>query len=437
MSAVEDCGGVAAPVVAWEDGATRRAFLGDGASASLHHPFGGRERIFVPPWRIEGAFPGFTRRAPLMGEHTDAVLAALHSCPTPKMRSSDPGPVTCDWPRDLLHELRTHMSELTFRAFQATEPKKPAELVHLSAEDLPAGDLLVKVTHSSLNYKDGLAILGRPGVVRTFPLICGIDLAGEVVDDAHGFAAGDNVILTGSGLSETRPGGYSQYQRIMADHVVATPSKLGPWGAMAIGTAGLTAMLCILRLEAAGLTPDRGPVLVTGATGGVGTFAVSTLARLGYEVHASTGKEDEHAYLASLGATTIVPREKLTGEPRALDRQQWAACVDCVGGVVLANVLARMDYSGVVAACGLAGGTTLPATVLPFILRNVSLLGVDSVNAPLELRRQAWDRLDDLYSLTTLKQVAVDATLEDLPRLSEQILRGQIRGRVVVTMSNP
>lgn len=327
------------------------------------------------------------------------------------------------------------MSDITFQAYRVAEANQPAELVTLTTADLTEGDLLVRVSHSSLNYKDGLAMLGRPGVVRVFPLTCGIDLAGEVVEGAGRFAPGDRVVLTGAGLSETEPGGFSQYQRIDAGSVVAAPAGLGPWGAMAIGTGGLTAMLCVLRLEAAGITPDRGPVLVTGATGGVGSFAVSILARLGFEVHSATGSSGEHQYLRDLGATDIIGREELAGEPRALARERWAAAVDSVGGRTLANVLAQIRYSGAVAACGLAGGHDLPATVMPFILRNVALLGVDSVHANLAVREQAWARLAEMFSEDDLREVVVDAAFTDLPGLSQQILNGEIRGRVVVDVA--
>ncbi len=327
------------------------------------------------------------------------------------------------------------MSESSFTAWQVAGPKQPAELVTLTRDDLADGDLLVRVTHSSLNYKDGLAMLGRPGVVRSFPMTCGIDLAGEVVEGGAGFEAGESVVLTGAELSETRPGGYSQFQRIDADSVVRTPESLGAWGAMAIGTGGLTAMLCVLRLEAAGVTPVDGPVLVTGATGGVGSFAVSILSRSGYEVHASTGSQSEHEYLRELGASQIIARDELTSEPRPLAKERWAAAVDSVGGRTLANVLSQTRYSGSVAACGLAGGHDLPATVMPFILRNVALLGVDSVHAPAELRATAWDRLAELFTLDDLRRVAVDATFSELPELSERILAGQVRGRVVVDVA--
>ncbi len=327
------------------------------------------------------------------------------------------------------------MTDQTFRAYQVAAPKQPAELVTLTPADLVGGDLLVRVTHSSLNYKDGLAVLGRPGVVRTFPLTCGIDLAGEVVEGGGGFEVGDQVVLTGAELSETRPGGYSQFQRIDAESVVPTPAGLGPWGAMAVGTGGLTAMLCVMRLEAAGITPQSGPVLVTGATGGVGSFAVSILSRSGYEVHAATGKASEHAYLTELGASEIIERDELSGSPRALGKERWAAAVDSVGGATLANVLSQISYSGAVAACGLAGGHDLPATVMPFILRNVSLLGVDSVHATPEVRAAAWARLDELFTEADLREMAVDAPFESVPELSQKILAGKIRGRVVINVA--
>lgn len=327
------------------------------------------------------------------------------------------------------------MSQPKFRAIRIEAANQPARLVSIDSSALGEGDLLVRVTHSSLNYKDGLAVLGRPGVVRSFPSTCGIDLAGTVVEASSAFAEGDAVLLTGAGLSETRPGGYSELQRIDSSHAIATPEALGSWGAMAIGTAGLTAMLCVLRLEAAGLVPSAGPVLVTGATGGVGSFAVATLARLGYEVHAVTGSTAEHEYLRSLGAQQIFDREELAGEPQALGKERWAGGIDSVGGATLVNLLTQVRYSGAVAACGLAGGPLLPATVLPFILRNISLLGVDSVHASPELRRAAWNRLANVFTVQDLQSIATDATLENVPELSERILRGEIRGRIVVSVS--
>lgn len=327
------------------------------------------------------------------------------------------------------------MSIQSFKAYRVSEPKQPAELVTLDPESVAGDGLLVRVAHSSLNYKDALAVLGRPGVVREYPLTCGIDLAGEVVEAAGGFSVGQQVVLTGAGLSETLPGGFSGLQRVDPTSVVAVPDSLGTWGAMAVGTAGLTAVLCVLRLEAAGLTPAAGPVLVTGATGGVGSFAVWALSRLGFEVHAVTGKDSEHDYLRDLGATEVIAREALSGEPRALASERWAAAVDSVGGTTLANVLSQISYGGAVAACGLAGGHSLPATVMPFILRNVSLLGVDSVHAPLELRREAWERIGSLFSLDDLRRIASDAAFGDVPALAAELLAGRVRGRMVIDVA--
>jgi acrylyl-CoA reductase (NADPH) len=326
------------------------------------------------------------------------------------------------------------MTDAPFRALRVLEAGQPAELAELREADLEDGALLVRVTHSSLNYKDGLAVLGKPGVVRRLPLTCGIDLAGEVIGPAAGFNAGDQVVLTGAGLSETMEGGYSEVQRVDPSSVVLVPAGLGTWGSMAVGTAGFTAMLCVLRLESAGCTPDAGPVVVTGATGGVGSFAVLILSRLGFDVHAVTGKSSEHAYLTDLGAAEIVDRVTLAHEPRALAKERWAAAVDSVGGVTLANLLSQIRYGGAVAACGLAGGPSLPATVMPFILRNVALLGVDSVNASIGLRREAWARLEQLFTADDLRTIARDADLEEVPELSTKILNGEIRGRVVVRL---
>lgn len=329
------------------------------------------------------------------------------------------------------------MSE-TFEAYQVAQAKEPARRVQLSTEDLPEGDLLVRVTHSSLNYKDGLAMLGKPGVVRTFPMICGIDLAGEVVQvgaDAAGFAVGDQVVLTGDELSETCQGGYSGYQWIRSRAVVAAPEGLGTWGAMAVGTGGFTAGVAVLRLERAGLTPEAGPVLVTGATGGVGSFAVALLARAGYEVEAVTGKADKHDYLRSLGATRIIDRAELAEPGRPLATTRWAGAVDSVGSVTLANVLAAIRPSGAVAACGLAGGADLPTTVMPFILRDVALIGVDSVHVSRAERAAVWERLGSVLRESDLRAMATDAPMSQLPSLAEQILAGRIRGRVVIDVA--
>jgi acrylyl-CoA reductase (NADPH) len=326
------------------------------------------------------------------------------------------------------------LSGFTFPAYRVTERKQPAELMELTDADLPDAALLVKVLHSSLNYKDGLAMLGRPGVVREYPLTCGIDLAGEVVEAAGGFEKGQLVVLTGAGLSETVPGGYSGYQRVDPTYVVPAPDRLGTRGAMAIGTAGVTVMLCVMKLEAAGVRPENGPVLVTGASGGVGSFAVHLLSLLGFEVHASTGKTQESDYLVELGAASVIGRDELAGGGKPLASETWAAAVDSVASTTLATVLSRVRYGGAVAACGLASGVDLPTTVLPFILRGVSLLGVDSVWAPSATRREAWSRLENLVTPKAIDQIAVDSDFESLPELSHKILAGEVRGRVVIAV---
>ncbi|MFV0462501.1 MAG: MDR family oxidoreductase [Nostocoides sp.] len=327
------------------------------------------------------------------------------------------------------------MSETSFNAYQAIKQNTPAELVTLSVDDLVGGDLLVKVTYSSLNYKDGLAMTGYPGVVETYPLTCGIDLAGEVVGAAGGFAVGDQVVLTGDNLSQTKPGGYSQYQRVDPDFVVKAPERLGTWGAMAVGTGGLTGMFCVMRLQKAGITPESGPVLVTGASGGVGSYATQILARLGYTVEAVAGTSGKEDYLKSLGATTVYERDELAGDVEPLADERWAGAVDCVGGSPLAKVLSQVQYSGSVACCGLAGGQDLPSSVMPFIIRNVSLQGVDSVHAPAEERAEAWAKLDELFTSEELHHVAHAEPFAKLPDLAQQILAGEIRGRVVIDVA--
>src|SRR5947209_6696855 len=282
----------------------------------------------------------------------------------------------------------------TFRAIIAREAG-PATLQEITEADLPDGDVTVAVSHSSLNYKDGLAVTGKGKIIRSYPMVCGIDLAGVVeASDAPGFKPGDEVLVTGWGLSEAHPGGFTQRQRVRSEWITRKPDSLTAAQTMAIGTAGLTAMLCVLALERAGVTPDsEGEVLVTGAGGGVGSVAVAVLANLGYRVAASTGRAETHAYLKSLGATTIVDRADLETPGRPLDAQRWSGGVDAVGSGTLATVLAQTYYGGAVAACGLAGGNDLPTTVLPFILRGVSLLGIDSVMCPMPARDEAWRRL--------------------------------------------
>ncbi len=314
----------------------------------------------------------------------------------------------------------------------------PARFDELSEADLPDGDVTVDVRYSSLNYKDGLAVTGKGKIARTFPMVCGIDLAGTVsASDSADFEPGDEVVLTGCGLSETHPGGYTQRQRVRSEWLVRKPEALTQLRTMAIGTAGLTAMLCVLELEDAGLSPDLdGEVLVTGAAGGVGSVAVAILAHLGHRVTAATGRPETHDYLRRLGASEFVDRAELAeGSGRPLDKQRWLAAVDTVGGSTLANVLAQTSYRGSVAACGMAGGTELPASVMPFILRGVGLHGVDSVQCPTAVRTKAWQRLERDLPLEQLDESTTIHPFDDVPRLAGEILQGSTRGRVVVDIA--
>ena len=295
------------------------------------------------------------------------------------------------------------------------------------------GDVTVRVTHSTVNYKDALALDGRAPIVRKFPLIAGIDFAGQVEQSSHpGFAAGDGVILTGWGAGETRHGGFAERARWPGAQLVKLPADLSSEQAMAIGTAGLTAMLCVLALERYGLKPDDGPAVVTGATGGVGSIAIALLARKGWEVIASTGHTNESAYLQKLGASQIIARSELAAPPKALGKESWAAGIDTVGSNTLANLCARTRYGGAMAACGLAGGMDLPASVAPFILRNVALLGVDSVQAPMPDREQAWQRLAAALPADLLESMITRIDLEDVIAGASEQLAGNVRGRVVV-----
>ena len=311
-----------------------------------------------------------------------------------------------------------------------------AQLQALTPEQLPAGDVRVAVSHSTLNFKDGLAILGRNGVVRSFPMVPGIDLAGSVIESTDArFKPGDAVLLNGWGVGETHWGGLAQQARVKADWLQHIPAAYSAQDAMSIGTAGYTAMLCVMALERHGITPDQGPVLVTGANGGVGTVAVNLLHGLGYEVHASTGRPQEADYLKSLGASQIVDRNALNAPGKPMQQERWAAAVDCVGSHTLANVCASLHYGGAVAACGLAQGLDLPASVAPFILRSVALLGVDSVNAPMALREQAWQRLAQALTPAQLASNTRVIGLSEAIACAEQLMAGQVRGRVVVDTS--
>jgi len=323
-----------------------------------------------------------------------------------------------------------------FAAIAAAEPG-PATLQRLTDADLPDGDVTVAVRYSSLNYKDGLAVTGKGKILRSFPLVCGIDLAGTVeASSSPDWSVGDEVLVTGWGLSETQNGGFTQRQRVRSEWLTAKPAALTLQQTMAIGTAGLTAMLCILALEDSGLTTAvDDEVLVTGAGGGVGSVAVAVLSKLGYRVAASTGRTETHDYLRSLGAVTIVDRKDLSEPGRPLDKERWAAAVDTVGSQTLGTVLSQTRYRGAVAACGLAGGSDLPTTVLPFILRNVSLLGIDSVMCPADVRARAWERLAADLPGELLDAMTTVEPMTRVPELAEQILAGQTQGRVVIDTS--
>lgn len=326
----------------------------------------------------------------------------------------------------------------TFKAIRIDRDEQGyrAGLVQFDEGDLMEGDVTVDVSHSSLNYKDGLAITGKSPVVRRFPMIPGIDLSGVVASSTHGdFNAGDRVVLNGFGLGETHLGGYAQKARVKGDWLVHLPVGMSAAEAMAVGTAGYTAMLCVMALERQGLTPSRGPVVVTGASGGVGSVAIALLAKLGWHVIASTGRPSEAAYLRDLGAAEIIDRAELSAPAKPLGKERWAAAVDSVGSHTLANILAQTKYAGAVAACGLAQGMDLPASVAPFILRGVSLLGVDSVMAPQALRREAWARIAVDLDRAKLAAMTTTVRLEDVLALGPEILTGKIRGRVVVDLS--
>jgi acrylyl-CoA reductase (NADPH) len=327
----------------------------------------------------------------------------------------------------------------TFNAIVAEDKdgKAVTSLKSISLADLPDEDVLVEVGFSTLNYKDGLAVSGKGRICRKLPLICGIDLAGTVVESRDGaWTAGDRVLVNGYGLSETNDGGYSQKQRLKPEWLVRVPDNLSLEEAMAVGTAGYTSMLCVQALQDHGLTPDHGPVLVTGAAGGVGSVAVSLLAGLGYEVHASTGRVDTTGdFLRSLGAAELVPREDLARDCKPMEKETWAGVVDTVGDKVLATALAQTRYEGIVAACGLAGGMALPTTVAPFILRGVTLRGIDSVMASQARRQRAWDALAELLNRDQLREIYALHPLASVLELAEQIVAGEIRGRVVIDVN--
>jgi acrylyl-CoA reductase (NADPH) len=310
-----------------------------------------------------------------------------------------------------------------------------ASVTDIDDKVLPEGDVTVSVSHSTLNYKDALAITGKAPVVRTFPMIPGIDLVGEVEQsDSDKFKIGDKVLLNGFGVGETHCGGLAEKARLKSEWLIPLPESLSAKQAMAIGTAGYTAMLCVLALEKQGITPEKGDILVTGANGGVGSFAIAILAKLGYRVVASTGRLDESDYLTKLGASDVIDRNTLSEPGRPLGKERWAAAIDSVGGHTLANVCAGIKYGGVVAACGLAQSMEFPATVAPFILRGVTLAGIDSVMRPLEDRIEAWSRLGDIIEPDMFEAVAADIGLNEVVDTATKLLEGKVRGRVVVTL---
>ena len=308
-----------------------------------------------------------------------------------------------------------------------------AGVQQLELSNLPDEDVLVEVTYSSLNYKDGLTVTGTLGLVETFPMVPGIDLAGVVKESrSDEFKPGDQVILTGWGVGERHWGGYSQYARLKPEWLVKMPSGMDAKKAMTIGTAGLTSMLCVMALEEGGITPDKGTIIVTGASGGVGSVAVSILKTLGYRVAAVTNGAESHDYLKKLGADEFLTREEMSVQANPMESPRWAGAVDVVGGNMLARVLAETDYRGVVTACGLAGGLDLPSTVMPFILRNVRLQGIDSVMCPVEIRTEAWNRLTTDLPESTFGEIANVIGLSEVPQTAQDILAGKVQGRTLV-----
>jgi acrylyl-CoA reductase (NADPH) len=324
----------------------------------------------------------------------------------------------------------------TFKALvlEEIDGKTNSSIQHLEPASLPDGDVLVRVSHSSLNYKDGLAITGTGKIIRKFPMVPGIDFAGVVeTSSSDQYKVGDQVVLTGWGVGERHWGGLSELARVKSEWLVPLPIGLSAAQAMGIGTAGFTAMLCVMALERAGL--EKGEVVVTGAAGGVGSVAVMLLAKLGHQVTASTGRSETHDYLREIGATDILERDVLAASSRPLETERFSGAVDTVGGTTLAGLIARMKYNSSIAACGLAGGTGLTTTVMPFILRGVNLLGVESVVVPYEKRIAAWDRLAKDLPLDHLEHAMQTVKLEDVPRLAQEIIAGQVRGRIVVDLA--
>jgi acrylyl-CoA reductase (NADPH) len=323
----------------------------------------------------------------------------------------------------------------TFKAIRIDKADKgtTVALTQFDEADLMDGDVTVRVEWSTLNYKDGLALTGKAPVVRRFPMIAGIDFAGTVEASSHPqWKAGDKVVCTGWGMGETHLGAYAEMARVKGDWLVALPQGLSARDAMAIGTAGFTAMLSVLALEKHGLSPKSGPVVVTGAAGGVGSVAIAVLSKLGYHVIASTGRASETDYLKQLGAAEIIDRNELSAPAKPIAKERWAGGIDSVGSTTLANLLSMTKYGGAIAACGLAAGMDLPSSVAPFILRGVCLLGIDSVMCPIEPRKAAWQRLASDLDRTKLSEITHEISLDQVSEWGAKILAGQVRGRTVV-----
>ncbi|NLQ17153.1 oxidoreductase [Marinomonas sp. M1K-6] len=326
-----------------------------------------------------------------------------------------------------------------FKAILITQEdkKSAASVATLHDYQLPEGDVLIEVHYSTLNYKDGLAITGKAPVVRSFPMVPGIDLVGKVLQsDSERFSPGNFVVLNGFGVGEVHWGGLAEKARLKSEWLIPLPKGIEPKQSMAIGTAGYTAMLSILALEKQGVTPDSGDILVTGANGGVGSFAIRLLNRLGYHVVASTGRMEESDYLKSLGARDIIDRNTLSEPGKPLQKEHWAGVIDCVGSHTLANACASTKYGGVVTACGLAQGMDFPVSVAPFILRGIKLIGIDSVMRPLADRIEAWQRLSELLQPEDYDSISEEIGLEDVVDTAHKLLDGKVRGRVIVTLKS-
>jgi acrylyl-CoA reductase (NADPH) len=318
---------------------------------------------------------------------------------------------------------------------EKTESGQAVRRAELTEADLMDGDVTVKVEHSTVNYKDGLAITNRAPIIRKFPLIPGVDFAGTVVSSSHrNYKPGDKVVLNGWGVGENHHGGFAGLARVPGDWLVPVPANMSTAQAMAVGTAGYTAMLCVLALEFEGVKPESGDILVTGAAGGVGSVAIALLAKLGYRIIASTGRLSEEPYLKTLGAHTVIDRKEFTTPVKPLAKARFAGAVDSVGSITLANVLSQINPEGTVAACGLAQGMDLPASVAPFILRGVRLIGVNSVTCPLARRLEAWRRISQDLDLGLLDSMTTHVGLADVPRIAGDIVEGKIRGRTVVDL---